>query len=273
MINSGKPRSFQSTHFLNVKDSNPKKNQLIRDVKKLVSLHHALGIEQYPASPGLRSFLETDTADFSQSDRGSDNFIKESTTQRKPEQPATRASLEDIRSDLGDCRRCQLSESRTHLVFGEGGTRSGLLVISEWPSIEDNLQNAPFSGEAGDLLTKMLNAIHLDRKDVYLTTLVKCHPPGNRQPKPEEIATCLPFLDRQISTLKPRVICTLGALATQTLLKTDQLLIRLRGKIHDHRGVPLIATFHPAFLLENPEMKRAAWIDLKMLRNKLNPGS
>ncbi|MBU0729349.1 MAG: uracil-DNA glycosylase [Proteobacteria bacterium] len=237
--------------------------------------HNSLGIDHYPRTPEIEQFLknigtEIHPAGKQYSHPGTVPFQKTITAEESPLLQAGDANLEAVREDLGDCKRCGLCETRTHLVFGEGNNRSGLMIIGEWPGIEDDLQNSPFSGEAGDLLTKMLAAINLDTKDVYLTQLVKCHTPGNRAPKPEEIATCNPFLLRQIAVLSPKVICTMGVVAAQTLLKNNELLIRLRGRFHNFMGALLMPTFHPKFLLENPEMKKATWIDLQMIQKKLD---
>jgi DNA polymerase len=174
-----------------------------------------------------------------------------------------------LRTELGDCTRCFLHEKRQNLVFGEGNQRPRLMVIGDWPGPEDDRTGLPFQGIEGEMLTNMLKAIGLERPEVYVTTLVKCQPPAGRPPTRDEIATCLPFLFQQIDAIAPVVICAMGPLATQTLLVTDQPLTRLRGGFHDCRGVALMPTFHPRFLHKNPEMKKATWQDLLMVKKKL----
>ncbi len=170
--------------------------------------------------------------------------------------------LEDIRRDLGDCRRCPLHGGRTHLVFGEGNPAARLVFVGEGPGADEDRLGRPFVGQAGQLLNKMIRAIGLRREEVYICNVVKCRPPGNRVPEPEEIRTCSPFLIRQLEAIRPQVICTLGACASQTLLRTTAAISDLRRKTHVWRGIPLIATYHPAYLLRNSAKKAEAWKDL-----------
>jgi len=178
-------------------------------------------------------------------------------------------SLEDIRSDLGDCRRCGLSKTRTHIVFGEGNPHARLVFVGEGPGYDEDMQGRPFVGAAGKLLTKIIQAMGLQREDVYICNIIKCRPPKNRNPMPEEIETCFPFLERQITAIQPEVICALGKFAAQTLLNTQAPISRLRGRFHDYQGIPLMPTFHPAYLLRNPESKRATWEDIQQVMQRL----
>ncbi len=178
-------------------------------------------------------------------------------------------TLETIRADLGDCRRCALSAHRTHLVFGEGDPGAQLVFVGEGPGGEEDRSGRPFVGPAGQLLTRIIQAMHLTREQVYICNVVKCRPPGNRNPEPAEIDTCRPYLDRQIAAIGPRVICTLGTFATRTLLDTDAPISRLRGRFHDYKGIKVMPTFHPAYLLRNPEQKRPAWEDVKKIMTLL----
>lgn len=188
-----------------------------------------------------------------------------------PETPAREGeSLDDIRADLGDCTRCVLHQGRQQLVFGVGNPNAQLMFIGEGPGYEEDRQGIPFVGPAGQLLTKIIEAIDLTRDKVYIANVVKCRPPRNRDPEPEEVETCRPFLDRQIDTIKPKVICALGRVSALNLLQTDQGITRIRGKIFPYRGAKLIPTFHPAFLLRNPEKKRDVWEDMKLIRRLLN---
>lgn len=189
--------------------------------------------------------------------------------ERKPTTAARRKtakeSLDDIQRELEDCRRCGLCGGRSRIVFGEGDPSARLVFVGEGPGYEEDRQGRPFVGEAGRLLTKIIGAIGETRESVYICNIVKCRPPGNRVPEPDEIAACLPFLERQIAAIQPAYICALGAVAAQTLLKTDQSISRLRGRFHIRDGVRVMPTFHPAFLLRNLDRKRDVWEDMKKL--------
>lgn len=176
-----------------------------------------------------------------------------------------RESLEAIRRDLGDCLRCGLCRFRTRIVFGAGDPDARLMFVGEGPGYEEDLSGEPFVGRAGQLLDRIIVAMGLSRDAVYICNIVKCRPPENRDPLPEEIETCLPFLERQIEAVSPGWICTLGAVATHTLLRTSAPVSRLRGRFHDYRGIRVMPTYHPAFLLRYPEKKREAWSDVKRL--------
>jgi DNA polymerase len=174
-------------------------------------------------------------------------------------------TLEEIRADLGECVRCGLSQSRTRIVYGQGHPKARLMFVGEGPGQEEDRAGEPFVGAAGQLLTRIIEAIRLSRQDVYIANVVKCRPPGNRTPEPVEIATCSPFLRRQIAAIRPRLICTLGGCAAQTLLGTTEPVSRLRGRFFDYEGIRVLPTFHPAYLLRNPEKKREVWEDMKRL--------
>ena len=174
-------------------------------------------------------------------------------------------TLQHIRLDLGDCKRCRLARDRKNIVFGAGSSSAKILFVGEGPGFEEDQQGQPFVGPAGQLLTKIIEAIHLSREQVYICNIVKCRPPRNRNPQPDEIKTCFQFLDRQIAAIRPDFICALGSVAAQTLLNTDVPISRLRGRFHDYKGIKLLPTYHPAYLLRNPEKKRDVWEDMKML--------
>jgi len=177
--------------------------------------------------------------------------------------------LHQLREKIGDCTRCKLWKNRTHLVFGTGNPYTDLLFIGEAPGEEEDLQGKPFVGRAGELLTKMIEAMGIRREDVYITNVVKCRPPGNRNPEKDEIDTCRPFLEEQISIISPKLICTLGAVATRTILGGSKIS-ELRGKVQEYRGIKVVPTFHPAYLLRNPAHKRLAWKDLQVIMKELN---
>jgi DNA polymerase len=174
-----------------------------------------------------------------------------------------RLSLPQIRDELGDCQRCKLHEGRQNIVFGVGSAQAELVFIGEGPGADEDRQGEPFVGAAGQLLDKMIVAMGFQRSEVYICNVVKCRPPGNRNPEPDEIAACSPFLRQQVASIRPRVIVTLGKFAAQTLLADTTPITRLRGRWREYDGVPLMPTFHPAYLLRSPSEKGKAWEDLK----------
>ena len=172
-------------------------------------------------------------------------------------------TLPRIREDIGDCTRCKLHKGRTNIVFGVGNPKAELVFVGEGPGHDEDLKGEPFVGRAGRLLTDMIKAMGLQREDVYIANVVKCRPPENRLPEKDEIATCSPYLLRQLDVIRPKVICCLGSCASQTLLQTTQGISKFRGEWFDFRGAKLIATYHPAYLLRNPPAKSEVWKDLQ----------
>jgi len=166
------------------------------------------------------------------------------------------------------CTRCPLHKTRTHFVFGEGNPNAPIMFIGEAPGRDEDLRGRPFVGRAGQLLTKMLAAINFSREEVFIGNILKCRPPNNRDPLPTEVQLCEPHLHAQLTIIQPRLICALGRIAAQTLLKVTTPLSRLRGQVHDYRGIGLVATYHPAALLRNPQLKKGAWEDLLLLRRE-----
>ncbi|NWG14830.1 MAG: uracil-DNA glycosylase [Acidobacteria bacterium] len=183
--------------------------------------------------------------------------------------PRKEETLAEIRQDLGDCRRCKLAAGRKHIVFGSGSSNAELMFVGEAPGADEDEQGLPFVGRAGQLLTRIIEAIEMRREDVYICNILKCRPPGNRNPESDEIAACEPFLLRQIASVKPKVICALGTFGAQALLRTREPISRLRGQFIDYRGTKLMATFHPAYLLRNPGEKRKVWEDVQKIRDYL----
>ena len=176
-------------------------------------------------------------------------------------------TLKLIREEIGDCTRCKLHAGRTNLVFGVGNPKADLMFVGEAPGRDEDLKGEPFVGRAGQLLTKIIEAIDLTRDDVYIANVIKCRPPKNRNPEPDEVKTCEPFLFSQIDAIQPRVIVALGAFAVRTLLRDDKTPIsKLRGQQYSYRGTTLIPTFHPAYLLRSPDKKRYVWEDMKQVR-------
>jgi uracil-DNA glycosylase len=185
--------------------------------------------------------------------------------------PKTNTStLPEIRAQLGNCQRCKLCTGRTHIVFGVGDPQARLMFIGEGPGRDEDLQGEPFVGEAGKLLDKMIVAMGLQRSQVYIANIVKCRPPRNRDPEPDEIAACEPFLWAQINAVKPAIIVALGRIAAQTLLKDSTPISKMRGKWREYRGFPLMPTFHPAYLLRNPADKKLVWLDLQDVMQRLD---
>ena len=183
-------------------------------------------------------------------------------------------ALSALRADIGDCTRCKLHTlGRTQVVFGVGNPQAQLMFVGEAPGADEDVQGVPFVGRAGQLLTKIIEAIGLKREDVYIANVIKCRPPDNRNPEPDEVQTCEPFLFAQIDIIKPRVIVALGKFAAQGLLRTLDPISRLRGRVFDYRGAKLIPTFHPAYLLRNPSSKREVWEDMKLVKTLLLPSS
>jgi DNA polymerase len=178
-------------------------------------------------------------------------------------------TLKDIRTDLGDCRRCKLSEQRKNIVFGAGNPNARLIFVGEGPGHEEDQRGEPFVGAAGRLLTKIIEAMNFTREQIYICNIIKCRPPGNRNPMPEEIKACSPFLRRQILSIEPDFICALGTFAAQTLLETSVPISKLKGCFHDYMGIKVMPTYHPAYLLRNPGKKRDVWEDMQKLMKAL----
>ncbi|GAB4234998.1 MAG: uracil-DNA glycosylase [Acidobacteriota bacterium] len=179
------------------------------------------------------------------------------------------AALAAIREDLGDCTRCKLHPLRKNIVFGEGDPQADLMFVGEAPGADEDRQGRPFVGRAGQLLTRIIQAMGLKREDVYIANIIKCRPPNNRDPEADEIAACEPFLFRQIDAIRPLVIVALGRYAAQTLLRTSQPISQLRGKLFAFRDSLLLPTFHPSYLLRNPAAKKTVWEDMKQVMRVL----
>jgi DNA polymerase len=264
------------------------KESLIRDLRSLLKYHKSLGIDSYPRTEELERFLEQKK----RKPAAAASPLPRQYPSTKQEQPAVqtrekhvfdeslaqKTTLEDVRQELGNCTRCKLHKSRSNIVFGQGSKQAKLLIIGPAPSAEDDHGSAPFQGAVGELLNKMLAAIGLSRDDVYITSLVKCFPAGGQPPRKEEIKTCLPFLFRQIEIICPSVICPMGKQPAQTLLHSKKSLFQLRGRFYDFNSfcstelaeqMLIIPTLHPAFLLDNEEMKKASWQDLQMIQKKI----
>ncbi len=178
-------------------------------------------------------------------------------------------SLQSIRAEIGDCQRCKLCKGRQNIVFGVGNAKARLMFVGEGPGRDEDIQGEPFVGAAGQLLNRMIEAMGLTRAEVYIANVVKCRPPNNRDPEPDEVAACEPFLRAQIKAVKPEVIVALGRHAVQTLLRDSTPVSRQRGKWREYEGTPLMPTYHPAYLLRNPAEKRPVWQDLQNVMARL----
>jgi len=178
-------------------------------------------------------------------------------------------SLEAVREEMGNCQRCSLGGLRKNLVFGIGNPNAALVFVGEAPGADEDQDGIPFVGRAGQLLTKIIEAMGLSRQDVYICNILKCRPPGNRNPEAAEIAACEPFLIKQLQAIRPRAICALGTFAAQALLKKDIPITTLRGRFHSYAGIKVMPTYHPAYLLRNPSAKKLVWQDVQMIMDEL----
>jgi len=235
--------------------------EVFGQLRNVMKAHKEMGLDPPPVSKEALSYVRT--------------------TVSKPLFPRGEVdypdSLEALREFLGNCERCKLHKSRHKIVFGEGSPRARLVFVGEGPGREEDLAGRPFIGEAGALLTKIIeNGMGLTRKDVYICNVVKCRPPGNRDPERDEIEACLPFLRQQIRIIKPEVLCTLGRISTQELLGKGIKITKERGKWHSFMGIPLMPTYHPAFIVRNPsrerELKGEVWQDVKKIMGRLGLG-
>lgn len=196
------------------------------------------------------------------------DYIGEAQMQARKNLPK-HEQLELLRQSMGECAKCKLSTTRNKLVFGKGSAEADLMIVGEAPGRDEDLQGEPFVGRAGKLLTNILAAIDLSRDDVFIGNVIKCRPPANRNPEHDEIAACRGFLFEQINIIQPKAILTLGSFAAQLLLDTDDKISSLRGKFHDFKGIPVMPTYHPAYLLRNPSAKKYVWEDVQIVRDHL----
>jgi uracil-DNA glycosylase len=222
--------------------------KIVQEIKGALEFYQALGYERMPMR------LKADG--------------------RRPVIGNKESAMALLREEIGDCRRCKLSQKRTHIVFGEGNPDARLMFIGEAPGREEDVQARPFVGDAGMLLTRLIEKMGLKREDVYIANMVKCRPPMNRDPEKDEIQQCREFLERQIDIIRPDIIMSLGRIAASTLMGNEKLKITaIRGKIFDYRGIPLIPTFHPAYLMRNPKDKWLTWNDAQKVLERLERGT
>lgn len=246
--------------------------EFLQDVRQLVSFQQAIGIEGYTRTPELARFLAGQQQPATAAKHQNVAAFQPETPPAPSirNQTATAAisdtTLSDLHSEIQGCRRCSRHHSRNKAITGTGATGVKLMIITDAPSVEDDLSGILMSGEPGLLLDKMLGAIGLSRNTVHLSLLTKCH--AADLPGPDAVNACLPFLLKEIMLVSPKVICAMGTLASQKLLHTSSPLSKLRGRFHEFQGIPLMPTFSPEFLLKNPEMKKATWLDLQLIQKK-----
>jgi len=237
-------------------------------MRNLLEYHQLMGVKEIPVrrKPEARSKKQETRSQKTEVRRQkSENRSQkqEARSQNPKTQDAKDKQLRTLLEEIGDCTRCRLCKGRTHLVFGVGNPNAKLMFVGEGPGRDEDIQGEPFVGRAGQLLTKIINAMGHKRSEVYIANIVKCRPPENRNPEPDEIAECLPFLLHQIDIIKPKAIICLGKVASSALMKTEEPISRLRGKMQDFQGIPLMPTYHPAYLLRNPDAKKQVWEDVK----------
>jgi DNA polymerase len=225
-------------------------NQIIKEIKRYIQLEKEAGLNEFMLKGILKYRKKTGSPlEFPHQDKA--------------------GALEELKQQAQACGECALYKSRRNLVFGEGSPQASLMFIGEAPGMEEDIQGRPFVGKAGALLTRIIEAIGLKREDVYIANCLKCRPPQNRNPLPSEVIACREFLLKQIEIIRPKVICCLGKFAAQTLLMTDEPISRLRGKFYELGDTKVMPTFHPAYLLRNPNDKRLVWEDMKRIRDHL----
>ncbi len=238
---------------------------MIQNIRGLVQFHQELGVDGYPKTTGLVNFLRRDTKKTGSPENNAGHLSSDA-----KKRTAKKEILIDVHDDVQKCRSCNLHENMIYKACGQGPENAKLFIVGEWPSMEGNEAPDPFKGDEGELLTRMLGAIDMKQGDVFITSIVKCCA-GDSTPDQAAIRSCLPFLFRQIETVSPKVIFSLGLLAAQALLNSKESLLRLRGRFHTFKSlsgtnIPLMPSFHPSFLLKNPDMKKGSWDDLRMIQ-------
>lgn len=232
-------------------------NQIMKDVKKLLEFYQTLGFESLPIN-------------ISVSVKALKSLPVTLSHLKRQSYPDKEAALKTLREEIGDCKRCRLSKGRTNIVFGEGNSDTRLMFVGEAPGREEDLQARPFVGDAGMVLTRLIEKMGFERGDVYIANIVKCRPPMNREPEIDEIQSCRGFVEKQIEIINPEVIMSLGRISAQTLIGNAKLKITaIRGNFFDYKGIALMPTFHPAYLIRNPKDKWLTWGDAQKVMEKL----
>jgi DNA polymerase len=245
-----------------------KRAEIIRELKKAIDFYNELGFKHMPVKKEIIYSLISNAA--SNKGQGVVNCTQEEVLEKTETYISNKgAALKNLRSDIGDCQRCKLSKNRKNIVFGEGDADADLMLVGEGPGRDEDIQARPFVGDAGKLLTNLIVKLGLRRDDVYIANIVKCRPPNNRNPEEDEIATCRPFLERQIEIIKPKVIVCLGKIAAQSLLGSKELISKLRGNFFTYNNITVMPTYHPSYLLRNPRDKWLTWEDMQKVLEKL----
>jgi len=229
---------------------------LVGQLKGQLARHHAAGTWAAPGGATARPTIDPSS-------------VVEEIAEDAPLVQLGRTSLAQVRAEPGECPRCKLHEPRRSIGFGVGAEDAPLMFVGEGPGEQEDKRGEPFVGPAGELLDKMIDAMGWSRDTVYINNIVSCRPPGNRNPQPDEVAACHPFLEARVAAIRPRIIVALGRPAANTLLGTDAPISTLRGRFHDRNGIKVMPTFHPAYLLREPDRKRDAWADLKLVMAEL----
>lgn len=230
---------------------------LAEDIKTVLEFYDALGFEKLPLPPMRKKGRPAATK------------LPGPAIHKLAAPEIKEAALGAVREEIGDCKRCKLSKGRTAIVFGEGNPDAELMFIGEGPGREEDLQGRPFVGDAGKLLDRLIEKMGFRREEVYIGNIVKCRPPMNRDPEEDEVASCIPFIQKQIGVIAPKVIVSLGRISAHTLTGTSIPISKLRGTFYEYRGIPLMPTFHPAYLLRNPNAKWDVWRDMQKVLEKL----
>ncbi len=232
--------------------------ETVNNIKNYLTYLKEIGINELPVSLNTKLIAKSSEpgASVGQVSRLSENKLS---ADIKPK------TLEDVKRMIGDCKRCRLHQKRKNIVFGSGNEKAEIVFVGEAPGGDEDIQGKPFVGKAGQLLTKIIEAMELKREGVYIANIIKCRPPNNRDPLEDEISACEPFLKEQLRIINPKIICTLGTFAAQTLLKTKEKITSLRGKFYTYEGIKLMPTFHPAYLLRNPNDKKYTWEDMQKI--------
>lgn len=251
--------------------------KILEDTRELLRFRGEMGLDELPLTPEVQRFSGREgkpaCVKIAPVSRPPAGRSAPPARPRLPAVPVNAQTIGEIDQELADCRLCPLQENRQQVVVGSGSGSSRLMLIEGPPGALEEAVGSPLVGEAGELFDKMLHAIGLQRSRIYLTSLVKCRPAGDREPSEAEIQTCLNYLFRQIAAVNPAVICGLGPLSARVLTGSKQPLFQLRGRFHDFHGTPLMVTFHPGFLLRNSEMKKASWQDLQLIQKRLLPAT
>ncbi len=249
-------------------------NYLIQSDELKSDSNYDFEIDENQASESVEIIESIEVSDeiisYPNSENPEENMAKKIAKVPTKEEWQNAKNLADLREAIQDCKKCPLWKTRTNVVFGEGNPKADLVVIGEAPGADEDEQGKPFVGRAGKLLTEILKAIDFSREEVFICNILKSRPPNNRNPLPEEIESCEPYLFKQLELIKPKMILCVGTFAAQTLLRSKETLGKMRGKFHEYQGIPTMVTFHPAALLRNPNWKRPTWEDVQLLRKEFD---